>query len=46
MHSKTTAIWFTVAAALFAFIFFFERFMEPPTAATMVTPISLALPPA
>ncbi len=29
MNSKTTGIWFTIAAALFALIFVFERFLQP-----------------
>src|ERR1017187_3812274 len=29
MNSKTTGIWFTIAAALFALIFVFERFLRP-----------------
>lgn len=30
MNSKSTAIWFVIAAALFAFIFFFERDLRAP----------------
>jgi hypothetical protein len=30
MNSKTTGIWFTIAAALFALIFVFEHFLRPP----------------
>jgi len=29
MNSKTTGIWFTIAAALFALIFIFEHFLRP-----------------
>jgi len=32
MNSKTTGIWFTIAAALFALIFVFEHFLRPPAA--------------
>jgi hypothetical protein len=31
MSSKNTWIWFVVAAALFAFVFSFQRFSQPPT---------------
>jgi len=33
MNSKTTGIWFVIAAALFAFIFSFQRFSRPSTTA-------------
>ena len=29
MNSKTTGIWFVIAAALFAFIFVFEHYLRP-----------------
>jgi Domain of unknown function (DUF4340) len=32
MNSKTTGIWFTIAAALFALIFIFEHFLRPSAA--------------
>ena len=32
MNSKTTGIWFVIAAALFAFIFIFEHYLRPVTA--------------
>ena len=32
MNSKTTGIWFTIAAALFALIYFFDRFLHPSAA--------------
>jgi hypothetical protein len=32
MNSKTTGIWFTIAAALFALIFIFEHFLRPAAA--------------
>ena len=32
MNSKTTGIWFVIAAALFAFIFVFEHFLRPAAA--------------
>jgi hypothetical protein len=31
MNSKNTVIWFVLAACLFAFIFFFERHLHPPS---------------
>lgn len=33
MNSKTTGIWFVIAAALFAFCFFFARRLHPPSPA-------------
>ena len=32
MNSKTTGIWLTIAAALFALIYFFDRFLHPSAA--------------
>ena len=32
MNSKTTGIWFTIAAALFALIYIFQHFLRPATA--------------
>jgi len=32
MNSKTTGIWFVIAAALFALIYFFDRFLHPSAA--------------
>jgi hypothetical protein len=32
MNSKTTGIWFTIAAALFALIYIFEHFLRPAAA--------------
>jgi hypothetical protein len=38
MNSKTTGIWFVIAAVLFAFIFFWERHVRAPTAAPNIFP--------
>jgi hypothetical protein len=38
MNSKTTGIWFVIAAALFAFIFFWERHVHAPAAAANILP--------
>jgi len=38
MNSKTTGIWFVIAAALFAFIFFWERHIRAPAAAANLLP--------
>ena len=38
MNSKTTGIWFVIAAALFAFIFFWERHLHAPATAANILP--------